>query len=71
MSRFLSDFVTIDELAKDLGRHPRTLIRWTQEPDGLPFTSIGKQKFVHIPAWQAWVMSRMKQRNPVRPRRKR
>jgi hypothetical protein len=28
MSRFVSDLVTIDELANDLGRHPRTILRW-------------------------------------------
>jgi hypothetical protein len=39
--------------------------------DGLPFVKVGNQRFIHVPTWQTWVMSRIRQRNPAgRGRRK-
>jgi hypothetical protein len=71
-SRLLADFLTFDQLAKDLGRHPRTIDRWTRQRDGLPYTSMGKVKLVHIAEWQKWLLSRTRRPNPDRRgRRKR
>jgi hypothetical protein len=66
MSRILADYLTVDELAKNLDRHPRTIIRWTRGRNGLPFTSMGKTKLIHIPTWQAWLQNRMRRPNPDR-----
>jgi excisionase family DNA binding protein len=69
-SRLLADFLTFDELAKDLGRHPRTIVRWTRQQDGLPYVAMGKTKLIHISEWQKWLLSRTKRPNPTRGRRR-
>jgi excisionase family DNA binding protein len=57
-SRLLENFLTFEELAKDLGCHPRTIIRWTRQPNGLPYTTMGKTPLIHVAEWQKWLVSR-------------
>lgn len=68
----LSRYLTLDELAKAINRHPRTVLRWTKLPSGaLPYTTMGKQKLTTQQWWDEWLMSRRKVLNPDRRRRKR
>jgi hypothetical protein len=72
MSEILKDLVDASQFAADLGKHPRTIFRWTELEDGLPFVKLGKQRLIHVPTARAWIMSRMRQSNPGRRlRRKR
>ena len=72
MNDVLKDLVDANQFAADLGRHPRTIFRWTELEDGLPFVKLGKQRLIHVPTARAWIMSRMRHRNPSRrPRRSR
>jgi len=64
MRQLLNDFISLEEAAKEIHRHPRTLQRWMKQPDGLPFTRMGKSRLLHVPTWQAWLMSRMRTPNP-------
>jgi len=71
MSDFLADFVPIEQFAKNVRKHVRTVYRWMDEVDGLPFTELGNQRLIHPPTAHAWLMQRMRQQNPTRHRRRR
>jgi hypothetical protein len=63
----LDDWLELDEFArKEVKRHPRTVTRWTREPDGLPFAYLGKTPIVHIPTARDWLLGRMRRPNPRR-----
>jgi hypothetical protein len=47
----------------------RSIDRWCDEPDGLPYTTRGGTRLFN-PSWtKAWLESRRVQRNPTRRRR--
>lgn len=67
--KLLDDWLELDDFARDeVGRHPRTVARWTKEPDGLPYSMLGKTKIIHIPTARAWLLGRMHRPNPRRTR---
>jgi hypothetical protein len=69
---FPADLVPVGRFAKEVDRCERTIIRWMDQRDGLPFIKVGRERYIHIPTWQTWLMSRVRQRNPDRRgRRKR
>jgi hypothetical protein len=52
----LSRYLTLDELAKAINRHPQTVLRWTKLPSGaLPYTTMGKQKLTTQQWWDEWL----------------
>jgi hypothetical protein len=68
----LKRYLTLNELAEAIDRHPRTVLRWTKLPSGaLPYTTMGKQKLTTQQWWDEWLMNRRKVLNPDRRRRKR
>jgi hypothetical protein len=70
-SDLLTRYLTLDEVAKQAKKHPRTILRWTKEPNGLPFTTMGKVKLTTSEWWHEWLMSRRKVPNPDRRRGRR
>ncbi len=44
-TNFLDDFVDLEPFAADAGRNPRTVRRWLNQPDGLPYTRMGNRIF--------------------------
>jgi hypothetical protein len=62
----LADYIDLEPFAAELNRHPRTVRRWMNEPDGLPFTRIGNRVMVHIPTAREWLLSRMRRPNQRR-----
>ena len=66
-SRVLDEFVELEDFARnEVRRHPRTVKRWTKQPDGLPTTYMGRTEMVHLPTAKEWLRNRIKQRNPRR-----
>ena len=63
---FFADFVDLEPFAVQAKRHPRTVRRWLDEPDGLPFTRIGSRILIHIPTARAWMLNRMRRPNARR-----
>jgi len=63
---FLVDFVDDAQLARRLKKHPRTIYRWTLEPDGLPYLKLGMQRLYHLPTVDAWLISKIHNPNPRR-----
>jgi hypothetical protein len=66
LESLLSEYADLEPFARRLDRHPRTVRRWMDEPNGLPFTRIGNRILIHVPTAAAWMMSRMRRPNPQR-----
>lgn len=64
------DIESVKAAAKRLGKHPRTLMRWTRQKDGLPFIKLGQAPYLHIPTLTAWLEARIQRPNPTRSSRR-
>ena len=64
----LDGFVDLEPFAAEVKRHPRTVRRWMNQPDGLPFVRIGNRVMVHIPTARSWLLGRMRHPNQRRGR---
>jgi hypothetical protein len=62
----LEDFLDLEPFAELVDRDPRTVRRWMNGPDGLPFTRIGNRLLVHVPTAREWIFSRMRKPNARR-----
>jgi len=63
----LEDYVLLAKFAREeVKKHPRTVDRWTQQADGLPYTWMGNQKFLHVPTARDWLFNRMRHPAPRR-----
>jgi hypothetical protein len=60
MSDLLKDFLDLDPFAKEIDRHPRTVRRWLNKPNGLPYTRIGNRILIHVPTARNWLFGRMR-----------
>jgi hypothetical protein len=63
-TNFLVDYLDLEPFAKEVDRDPRTVRRWLNKPDGLPYTRIGNRILIHIPTARDWLFARMKHPNP-------
>ena len=62
----LDDFLDLEPFAKQVDRDPRTVRRWMDQPDGLPYTRIGNRILVHVPTAREWIFGRMRKPNARR-----
>ena len=60
MSELLEDFLDLDPFAAEINRHPRTVRRWLDQPNGLPYTKIGNRILIHVPTARDWIFGRMR-----------
>ena len=67
-TNLLSDYLDLERFAREVDREPRTVRRWLDEPDGLPFARIGNRILIHIPTAKAWILGRMRKPNARRTR---
>jgi hypothetical protein len=58
-TKLLDDWIKMEDFARDIKRHPRTVRRWMLEPDGLPYTRLGKTPIIHMPTARQWLLGRM------------
>jgi hypothetical protein len=61
-TNFLADYVDLEPFAKEVDRDPRTVRRWLDQPDGLPYTRLGNRILIHIPTAREWLFGRMHHR---------
>src|SRR5215813_10914414 len=47
-TNFLADYLDLEPFAKEVDRNPRTVRRWLNEPDGLPYTRIGNRILIAL-----------------------
>lgn len=62
----LNDFIPRDQLANALNLSERTLLRYEQQPDGLPSLLIGGRKFYRAQSVRDWLARRETRPNPRR-----
>ena len=62
----MAGYVTRAELAAEWNCHERTIARYEQMPDGLPFLCIGGRKLYRIEDARAFMDRRVTTPNPVR-----
>ena len=53
-TNFLADYLDLEPFAEEVDRHHRTVRRWLNEPDGLPYTRLGNRILIHIPTAREW-----------------
>ena len=68
---FLQGYVDLQRFPTEVDRDTRSIRRWMDEVDGLPYVQLGSRRLIHLESARAWLMSRIKHRNPERRRRKR
>jgi excisionase family DNA binding protein len=54
-ANILEDYIDIAPLADELGLHPRTLMRWTEQPHGLPFVRLGRRILFKRDSVRDWI----------------
>jgi hypothetical protein len=67
----LEDFSEIAPLAAEFKKHPRTILRWMNAENGLPFVQLGNRKLVHLPRAREWLLNKIRRPNPARQGRRR
>jgi hypothetical protein len=68
-TNILEDLLEIELFAAEVKRNPRTVRRWIDQPDGLPYTKLGNRILIHLPTAREWIMSRMRNVGNERPRK--
>jgi hypothetical protein len=64
--KLLDGWRKLDDFADEVERHPKTVKRWTQQPDGLPYATLGNMTIIHVPTAREWLMGRIHRPNPSR-----
>ena len=65
-SSLLEDYIDIEPFAVQAKRHPRTVRRWMNGPDGLPYARIGNRLLIHVPSAREWLLARVRRPNQRR-----
>ena len=45
----LSEFVDVAPFATEVSRHPKSVLRWMNAPNGLPYVKLGNRRVIHLP----------------------
>jgi hypothetical protein len=62
----LAGYISLAELAADLGRSTRTIHRYLALPNGLPHVLLGNRLLFDPERVRAWIAARERVRNPTR-----
>ncbi len=62
--QFLEGYKHIRAFADEFGRSPRTVKRWTDRPDGLPYVKLGRDTYIPVNEGRNWIRRRIVHRNP-------
>ena len=68
-TNLLQDYLDLAPFAAEVNRCPRTVRRWLDCPDGLPYTRIGNRILIHVPTAREWIFGKMRKPN-ARPQRR-
>lgn len=65
VENILEDWAEEAAFATAIDKHPRTVARYRNCPDGLPYIKLGKTVYIHLPTAKEWMLRRIKRRNPI------
>jgi hypothetical protein len=68
-SNILEDFVPEVDFARDNNIHPRTVARYRNQPDGLPYVEFGGKVMISVSGAREWLMKRVQRKNQPRSQR--
>jgi len=60
MSDLLADYLDLEPFAAEVRRSTRTVRRWFDQPNGLPYTRLGSRILIHVPTARDWMFGRMR-----------
>jgi excisionase family DNA binding protein len=66
-NHILANYLDLASLAQELDLHPRTLMRWIEQPNGLPCTKLGRRILFNRDSVQNWIAAQ--ERKPPASRR--
>jgi hypothetical protein len=69
LPRILHGYIRREELAKEIGRSPRTIDRWHVMREGPPRCQIGRTIFYNVESVREWLRSREQRPLFKKPRR--
>jgi hypothetical protein len=67
----LDGYLTLPQFAQQVNRHPRTVRRWMNQPDGLPYINMGNTILLKLQTSCDWLDSKERRPNPTPSRRRR
>jgi hypothetical protein len=67
-ANLFEDLMELEPFAAQVNRSTRTVRRWIDEPNGLPYTQLGNRILIHVPTAREWIMGRMKNVRRAQPR---
>jgi hypothetical protein len=68
MTDLLADFVAVKDFAKSIGKTTRCVQFWMAKPNGLPWTSLGATRLIHVPTAREWLIRRMRNHRRASPK---
>jgi hypothetical protein len=66
ISSLLDGYVDEPEASRQFEKHPRTLKRYRDQPDGLPHVKVGNRVLYRVEAVRGWLLARERRPNPRR-----
>jgi hypothetical protein len=66
-TNILDDYAEVPQIAADFKKCQRTILRWMDLPNGLPYAKVGNKRLVHIPSAREWILKRVRRPNARRP----
>jgi hypothetical protein len=66
----LAEYDYLSDVARQLRKSERTIVRYTQQPDGLPYIKLGNRMLFRRETTRKWLASLERRPNPTRSRRR-
>jgi hypothetical protein len=60
-TEILKDYLSREQLAADIGKSVKTLVRWELDGRGPPVTRLGRDVLYYIPSLQKWLRQQEEQ----------
>jgi excisionase family DNA binding protein len=64
VSELLADYIDLAPFAEQVGRHPRTVRRWMDQVNGLPFVKLGNRILIKRESALEWIAGLEHRPNP-------
>ena len=62
----LDGYYDLEPFAQQVRRHPRTVRRWINQADGLPYVKLGNRILIRRESAESWIRAQERKPNPRR-----